>query len=81
MEHLIWAASLHEDFMTTVITYSTLYYIYNGKMIYIFTECKMSPHYPKPKEVKGLAVEFSTNYPHIRISWKAIDHSQTGNET
>lgn len=50
-------------------------------MIYIFTECKMSPHYPKPKEVKGLAVEFSTNYPHIRISWKAIDHSQTGNET
>ena len=38
----------------------------------------MAPNYPKPKQAEGLSVDFETNRTHIKVTWKAIDPSDTG---
>ncbi|XP_073245395.1 uncharacterized protein [Porites lutea] len=44
----------------------------------VLNECKMAPNYPAPKQAEGLSVDFETNRTHIKVSWKAIDPSDTG---
>lgn len=38
----------------------------------------MSPNYPAPEQAEGLSVDFETNRTHIKVTWKAIDPSDTG---
>lgn len=44
----------------------------------VLNECKMAPNYPAAKQAEGLSVDFETNRTHIKVSWKAIDPSDTG---
>ena len=44
----------------------------------VFTECQIAPQYPKPLEVKGLSVDFTSKKPQVEITWQAIDPLKTG---
>jgi len=40
-------------------------------------ECQIAPQYPKPLEVKGLSVDFTSKKPQVEITWEAIDPLKT----